>query len=424
MISEEEALEKILAAVSPLPSTEVFLADALDSFAATDVFATIALPPFDNSAMDGYAIVADSLAKSARLKVIGEQAAGVSQDLSVSLGEAVRIFTGAPMPKGANAVVMQEETQREGDFVTVRTGQICEGDFVRKAGADLAFGQQIMARGDRLRPAKIALLASQGIRSVTVGKRVQVAIVTTGDELVAPGKELHAGQIFESNGVMLASLTARTNASLNMRRHCPDDFEKLCAALREATQYDVAIISGGVSVGERDFVREALGEIGAEIDLWRVAVKPGKPFLFGQLRSNNTTGETVRAGLAVASLTGSQPDGRRMPAARSCLIFGLPGNPVSTFVTFLIFVRPVLLRMMGAGDIGLPRTRVHLGHEISGDETRPHYVRGELKDGEFKAVGHQESHALFGLARANALLRVKAGEKLEVGSVVEVLLID
>jgi molybdopterin molybdotransferase len=225
-----------------------------------------------------------------------------------------------------------------------------------------------------------------------VGKHAQVAIVTTGDELVAPGKKLRAGEVFESNGVMLAALVAKADAKLSTRRHCRDNFDALCEALRDATQYDATIISGGVSVGERDFVREALQEIGAEIDLWRVAVKPGKPFLFGK--------------------------------CDQCRIFGLPGNPVSTFVTFLIFVRPVLLKMMGAAEIGLPRVRVRLGHEISGDETRPHYFRGELKDGQFKVVGRQESHALFGLSRANALLRVKPQEKLGAGSEVEVLLLD
>ena len=391
MISEEEALEKILAAVSPLPPTEVFLPEALDRFAATDLLATIPIPPFDNSAMDGYAVVASAAAKSERLKVIGEQPAGVSKNLSISSGEAIRIFTGAPMPKGADTVVMQEETQREGDLVLVRTKQISEGDFVRKAGADLAVGQQIIKRGDRLRPATIALLAAQGIRSVNVGRRVQVAIVTTGDELVAPGKKLRAGEIFESNGVMLAALALKADAKLGMRRHCPDNFDKLCATLQDAAKYDAVIISGGVSVGERDLVREALGKIGAEIDLWRVAVKPGKPFLFGK--------------------------------RNECLIFGLPGNPVSTFVTFLLFARPALAKMMGAADLTLPRASARLVQDIEGDETRPHYFRGELSDGHFKVVGRQESHALFGLARANALLRVKPKEELSAGSEVEVLLI-
>ena len=392
VISEEEARAKILSAVAPLPPTEVSLGDALDRFAATDLFATIPLPPFDNSAMDGYAVVANSAGKNARLKIAGEQPAGVSKNLSLSAGKTIRIFTGAPMPIGADAVVMQEETQREGDFVLIQAEQISVGDFVRKAGADLAVGQQIVKRGDRLQPATLGLLASQGIESVRVGAQPRVAIVTTGDELAAPGQQLRSGEIFDSNGLMLASLAAKTGMEVAMRRHCPDNFATLCTTLRDAVHQDAVIISGGVSVGEHDLVREALREIGAEIDLWRVAVKPGKPFLFGK--------------------------------RDRCLIFGLPGNPVSTFVTFLVFVRPALLQMMGAIDLSLPRANARLVHEITGDETRPHYFRGHLADGAFTVIGRQESHAIFGLARANALLRVRPEARLSAGSEVEVLLID
>ena len=392
MISEEKVREKILSAVAPLPATEVSLGHALDRFAANDLFATIPLPPFDNSAMDGYAVVANSAGKNARLKIAGEQPAGVSKNLSLSAGKTIRIFTGAPMPIGADAVVMQEETQREGDFVLIQAEQISVGDFVRKAGADLAVGQQIVKRGDRLRPATLGLLASQGIESVRVGAQPRVALVTTGDELAAPGQQLRSGEIFDSNGLMLASLAAKTGMEVAMRRHCPDNFATLCTTLRDAVHQDAVIISGGVSVGEHDLVREALREIGAEIDLWRVAVKPGKPFLFGK--------------------------------RDRCLIFGLPGNPVSTFVTFLVFVRPALLQMMGAIDLSLPRANARLVHEITGDETRPHYFRGHLADGAFTVIGRQESHAIFGLARANALLRVRPEARLSAGSEVEVLLID
>jgi molybdopterin molybdotransferase len=392
VISEEEALAKILAAIKPLPITEVPLLDALGRYAATDLFATIAIPPFDNAAMDGYAVIASSVAKSARLKIIGEQPAGVSKNLSLSPGEAIRIFTGAPMPAGADAVVMQEETDREGDFVLVRSKQISAGDFVRKAAADLATGQQILRQGDRLRPASLGLLASQGIESVQIGACARVAVVTTGDELAKSSQQPRAGEIFDSNEAMIASLAASAGANVTMRTHCPDDFEVLCTTLQDAARNDAIIISGGVSVGERDLVRAALREIGAEIDLWRVAVKPGKPFLFGK--------------------------------RDQCLIFGLPGNPVSAFVTFLIFVRPALLRTMWATDLSLPRTKARLTHEIEGDETRPHYLRGEAVNGVFTAIGRQESHALFGLARANALLRVKAKEKLAAGNEVDVLFID
>ena len=392
MISEEEAREKILSAVSPLPATEVSLGDVLDRFAATELFAIIPLPPFDNSAMDGYAVVAKSAGKNARLKIVGEQPAGISKDLSLLEGEAVRIFTGAPMPIGGDAVVMQEETQREGDYVLIQAEKISVGDFVRKAGADLAIGQRISKRGDRLRSATLGLLASQGIKSVRVGARARVAIVTTGDELAPPGQQPQPGEIFDSNGLMLASLAAKTGVEVAMPRHCPDNFDALCAILRDALHQDAVIVSGGVSVGEHDLVREALREIGAKIDLWRVAVKPGKPFLFGR--------------------------------RDRCLIFGLPGNPVSSFVTFMVFLRPALLQMMGAIDLSLPRAKARLIHAITGDETRPHYFRGEFGDGTFTLIGPQESHALFGLARANALLRVKPQARLSTGSEVEVLLID
>lgn len=393
VISEEEARAKILSAVFPLPATEVSLGGALDRFAAIDLFATIPLPPFDNSAMDGYAVVAESAGKNARLKIVGEQAAGPSKNLSLSRGQAVRIFTGAPIPTGADAVVMQEETEREGDFVLIRAERISVGDFVREAGADLAVGQQILRRGNRMHPVMLGLLASQGIESLSVGALARVAIVTTGDELVAPGEQRRAGEIFESNGVMLDALARNTGVQVTMQKHCPDNFATLCTTLRDAVQHDAVIISGGVSVGEHDLVRQALREIGAEIDLWRVAVKPGKPFLFGK--------------------------------RDRCLIFGLPGNPVSAFVTFLTFVRPALLQMMGATNdaLTLPRTSACLTHEVTGDETRPHYFRGELTGTRFTVIGHQESHALFGLARANALLRVPPGERLSAGSEVEVSLI-
>jgi molybdopterin molybdotransferase len=393
VISEEEARAKILSAVSPLPATEVSLGDALDRFAATDLFATIPLPLFDNSAMDGYAVVAGSAGKNARLEIVGEQAAGCSKNLSLSPGQAVRIFTGAPIPIGANAVVMQEETEREGNFVLIRAEKISVGDFVREAGGDLAVGQEILRRGNRIHAATLGLLASQGIESVTVGALPRAVIVTTGDELVAPGKQRRAGEIFESNGVMLDALARKTGAKVTAQTHCPDNFDRLCATLRDAVQYDALVISGGVSVGEHDLVREALREIGAEIDLWRVAVKPGKPFLFGK--------------------------------RDRCLIFGLPGNPVSAFVTFLIFVRPALLQMMRATNDALtfPRTSARLTHELTGDETRPHYFRGELTGTRFTVIGRQESHALFGLARANALLRVPPGVKLSADSDVELSLI-
>src|SRR5207302_6847111 len=183
MLSEEEARAKILAAVPTLPLTKVPLRQAAGRFSATELVATVPLPSFDNSAMDGYAVIASSATKGARLKVIGEQPAGVSRNLRVRPDQAVRIFTGAPLPAGADAVVMQEETERDGDFVLIRTETVAPGEFVRKAGGDLALGQQILRRGDPLTSVTLPLLASQGIESIDVHQSPRVAIVTTGDEL-------------------------------------------------------------------------------------------------------------------------------------------------------------------------------------------------------------------------------------------------
>jgi molybdopterin molybdotransferase len=240
----------------------------------------------------------------------------------------------------------------------------------------------------------LALLASQGFAEAKVGGAVRAALVSTGDELVAPGGSLGAGQIFESNSVLIQGLLAECGASVADVRHCPDDADSIESALRHGLQFEVLIVLGGVSVGARDFVKPSLNAIGARTDLWRVAVKPGKPFLFG------------RAG--------------------QCAIFGLPGNPVSAFVTFLLFVRPAILRLMGAreDELSLPRTNATLANDVNNDGDRPHYVRGQLRDGKFSAIGRQESHALYGLSRANALLRVPPGETFRSGETVPVIPID
>ncbi len=381
MISEEEARAQILAAVRPLPPAEVSLGEALDRFAAGDVVASVPLPPFDNSAMDGYAVVASG---GKRLRVIGEQAAGADRRLRVRGGEAVRVFTGAPMPEGADAVVMQEDVTREGDEIVLNEAAAA-GEFIRRKGCDLVLGQKILRKGERLRPQTLALLASQGFATVQAHALARVAIISTGDELIRPGGSLPAGQLYESNSTLLCGLVARAGAGVHSVSHAPDDPQALAATLKAALEADAVIVSGGVSVGEHDHVKSVLREVGADINLWRVAIKPGKPFLFG--------------------------------ARGRCLIFGLPGNPVSAFVTFLQFVRPALLRMMGAADAELsPRESLcRLAADLQNSGDRPHYIRGTASGGEFAPVGLQESHALFGLSRANALVRLAPGERRAAG---------
>ena len=391
MISEEEAREKILETVRPLDERTVPLAKALDCFAAQNYIARLPLPAFDNSAMDGYAVVASSCTKGGRLRVIGEQPAGPDRELYVGRGEAVRIFTGAPLPRGADAIVMQEDVASEGSGITVNV-DVEPGDFVRQRGCDLAEAQMILPKGERIRPATIALLASQGFADVVVGGRATASVISTGDELVNPGEELQAGQIYDSNSVLLGALLQRCGASTKSVEHCCDDRESLGEAIKRGIKQKVLIISGGVSVGEHDLVKEALREFGAKIEIWRVAVKPGKPFLFG------TVG--------------------------GCFVFGLPGNPVSSFVTFLQFVRPAILRMMGGTNLDLPQVPAKLAVGLTNDADRPHYIRGKLEDQKFTPVGRQESHALFGLSQSNALLRVAVGQSLKPGEIVDVQIWD
>jgi molybdopterin molybdotransferase len=391
MISEEEARKKVLAEIGVGPSRSVLLSQALSCFAAEDYFSSLPLPNFDNSAMDGYAVVASSCVVGKRLRVIGEQPAALDRRLRVSAGEAVRIFTGAPMPAGADAVVMQEDVTREGSEIAVNV-DVDPGEFVRRRGCDLAEGQKIVAKGERIHPATIALLASQGFTQVSVGGEVDAAIISTGDELVGAGEEIKPGQIYESNSVLLQALLQRCNAAVKSVRHCKDEAESLRKTLEEAIKYSVLIISGGVSVGEHDLVQPTLRSLGAKIDIWRVAIKPGKPFLFG------------RAG--------------------GCVVFGLPGNPVSAFVTFLCFVRPAILKMIGASNLDLPKVPVKLLVDLRNESDRPHYVRGRFKNGTFAPVGRQESHALFGLSQSNALLRLEVGEARTGGESVDVQTFD
>jgi molybdopterin molybdotransferase len=393
VITEDEALAHILESVKPLAPRRVPLAQARERFAAQDRFAKVALPVFDNSAMDGYAVVAGACGHGQAQRVIGEQPAGADRKLRIAAGEAVRVFTGAPMPGGADAVIMQEDVRREGSEIFCNV-EVEPGEFVRCRGSDLSEGQKILSAGERIRPQTLALLAAQGLAEIEAGGEARAAIISTGDELIPPGGVLGPGQIYESNSTLLQALCEKWGASVAAVEHSIDEAQSLEAALRRGLDHDVLIIIGGVSVGARDLVKPALNAVGAQTDLWRVSVKPGKPFLFG------------RAG--------------------RCSIFGLPGNPVSAFVTFLLFVRPAILRLMGAGteEISLRKDHVQLAEDLQNPGGRPHYVRGRVAHGKFTVTGRQESHALFGLSRANALLRVSPGEILSAGVAVSVLALD
>ena len=387
MISESEARAKILDAVQPLPARKMPIQSALDRFAAEDSFARFSLPMFDNSAMDGYAVIASDCKVGKRLRVVGEQPAGVNRKLRVSNGTTVRIFTGAPMPAGSDAVVMQEDVTREGDEIVVNAA-VNVDESVRKRGCDLGERQKILSKGERITATKLALLASQGFADVLVGGEVRAAIISTGDELAMPGEKLYPGQIYDSNSVLLQSLLELCGATITSTGRCSDDAGSLQKEFLVAAKNEILIVTGGVSVGEHDLVQAALRKLGAKIDIWRVAIKPGKPFLFGTLGS--------------------------------CFVFGLPGNPVSAFVTFLQFVRVAILKMMAADSVDLARLTATLTVDQINESERVHYVRGKFENGRFTPIGRQESHALFGLSQSNALLRLDRGESLHAGETVHV----
>ena len=387
MISESEARAKILDAVQPLPARKMPIQSALDRFAAEDSFARFSLPMFDNSAMDGYAVIASDCKVGKRLRVVGEQPAGVNRKLRVSNGTTVRIFTGAPMPAGSDAVVMQEDVTREGDEIVVNAA-VNVDESVRKRGCDLGERQKILSKGERITATKLALLASQGFADVLVGGEVRAAIISTGDELAMPGEKLYPGQIYDSNSVLLQSLLELCGVTITSTGRCSDDAGSLQKEFLAAAKNEILIVTGGVSVGEHDLVQAALRKLGAKIDIWRVAIKPGKPFLFGTLGS--------------------------------CFVFGLPGNPVSAFVTFLQFVRVAILKMMAADSVDLARLTATLTVDQINESERVHYVRGKFENGRFTPIGRQESHALFGLSQSNALLRLDRGESLHAGETVHV----
>jgi molybdopterin molybdotransferase len=322
---------------------------------------------------------------------VGEQSAGPAQQLRVKSGTTVRIFTGAPLPEGADAVLMQEDAERSGDEIIVRT-ELQPAENVRLRGGDLCEGQKIGEPGIRLNAQRLALLASQGLSRVPAYRRPRVSVVVTGSELRKPDSSLGPGEIYETNGIMLSELVRGSGGLPVHFDPVPDDEEAHIRTLSEALRSDVAIVAGGVSVGEKDLVKPVLRKLGAEIALWRVAIRPGKPFLFGRLGCK--------------------------------LIFGLPGNPVSAYVTFVVFVRPALLRLQGWSGESSARTKVRAAHPLRNPGERPHYLRGKLSGDSFALVGPQESHALFALSQADALVRLEPNQEVTEGETVEALLIS
>lgn len=392
MLEESEALRRIIDKVEPGPVTWVPIELGLNQILAQDMVGVVDSPIFDNSSMDGYAVRSVEASTGASLEVaLSEQAAGVDLGLHLEPGEAIRIFTGAPIPEGADAVIMQEDVQREGARIVITEG-VVSGENIRRRGGDVCAGQKLLNRGDVVTPSRIGLLASQGIAEIPVHAKPLVQIVTTGDELVAPGAPLVPGEIYNSNAPMLQATVTEAGA-VGATSHAVDDRDELEVTLRDAFgTADLVVIAGGVSVGERDYVKEVLNELGVITDFWRVRVKPGKPFVYGH-----------------------HPDGTP--------VFGLPGNPVSAFVTFHLFVKPVIRALLGdRAAIDGPSVVECVATEAMGNRgDRPHYLRGIEDNGRVRLSGTQQSHAVFGLSQANCLVRLEPEQSVEEGDLVQVL---
>lgn len=397
MLAVEQARNQILAALASLPTEEVPLLEALDRFAAETLRAPRAVPAFDNSALDGYAVHSTDVAEATpqhpvTLKVVGCSSAGTAPGPAFPTGTCLRIFTGAPLPQGADAIVMQEDTQTSNagpDHVLVLQ-RSAPWEGVRFVGEDIRPGAILIDQGRRLRPNALSLLASTGIHQVRVHRRPRIALLSTGSELVEPGEELRPGQIHDSNGVLLESLARREGASIVLRRRIPDDLEATVAALEQAShEADVLVTTGGVSVGDADLLRPALSQLGGSVELWRIAMKPGKPFAFGRLGK--------------------------------AAWFGLPGNPVSAFVTWRILVRPALHRLAGSTEDPNPLLPARLGHPMTNRGDRRHFVRVVLdREGRVFQAGTQASHLQSSLTAANALLDMPPATTWETGREVSI----
>lgn len=390
----QEAQAEILGSVGELGSETVELAEAMGRVISESAVARENIPPFRNSAMDGYAVQSEDVTEpGALLDVVGEISAGSVPDVGINAGTAMKIMTGAPIPDGADTVVRVEDTERLNDVVKIRVS-VEHGEAVRPAGSDIEMGATVFEKGTRLLSSHLGVLATVGAVRPVVSRRPRVALFSTGDELTSPGAAvLRPGAIRDSNRVMLASMLAEVSLVLD-EGIIKDDPVALHAAFgRAAAGADMIVTSGGVSMGDHDYVRKILGDMG-EIDFWKVAMKPAKPFAFGTL--------------------GGVP------------FFGLPGNPVSAAIAYEQLVRPALLAMQGATKLFRPVVKAIAGVKFRSDPDRLEFARIALETdrrGRVVAVpsGGQGSHVLSALAAADGLAlipvgvdEVKAGQSIEV----------
>ncbi len=402
MLSVEEALAQVLGAFHPLAPEPVPILETLGRVLAQDVYADADIPPYANSSMDGYAVLAADTAGAgqqspSRLHVVADLAAGYVTEEAVTPGTAVRIMTGAPIPPGADAVVRVEDTAAQGEWVQIFT-EVPVGQYIRPAGEDVRQGELVLQRGTTVRPQEVGMLATLGHKEVQVTRRPRVAILATGDEIVEIDAPLAPGKIRDANSYSNAAQVVKHGGIPIMLGIARDRVEELTERIRAglAQGVDLFLTSGGVSVGDFDLVKDVLAAQG-EISFWRVRMKPGKPLAFGRIEG--------------------------VP------VLGLPGNPVSVMVSFETFVRPALLKMQGVTSWQRPTVEAVLMDEVKRKDSRRHYlrVRVEEREGERRAylTGGQGSGILSSMVRANALAIIPEDwTHAPVGAAVQVIMLE
>jgi molybdopterin molybdotransferase len=398
VISVEEARRRLLAPLTALAAEQVSLADALGRALAEDVAARRTQPPFAASAMDGYAVrAADVQRVPVRLKVVGSVPAGQAYAGTLGRGEAVRIFTGAPVPVGADSIVIQEDTERDGASVTVREAA-AEGQFVRPAGLDFREGDVGLRAGRRLTARDVGLAAAMNRPWLLVRRQPRIAILPTGDEVVLPGDPVGPNQIVSSNGLALAAFVTQCGGIPLQLPIAPDDNSALQRIALGAAGADFLVTTGGASVGDHDLVREALQAGGLVLDFWKIAMRPGKPLMVGRFRDTP--------------------------------MLGLPGNPVSTLVCALLFLKPAIERLLGLEGAEAPPVRARLALGLPANDQRQDYLRATLTraaDGALEArpFSRQDSSMMSALAQSDCLIvRQPRAPAAAAGDSVEVILLE
>ena len=413
MISVEEALAKILNSIQILDSEEKPLLDCLGQVLAEDVYSPFDVPPHDNSAMDGYAVQSESITganyKNPKvLRVVGEVAAGRVSDLKVGPGTAIRIMTGAFIPSGADVVVPFEDTdeidRKQAAISKTEIGvrvSLAEGCNIRRRGEDIAQGELVLTKGKLLRPADIGVLASLGKSMVSVIRRPLVGILATGNEVVEINQPLLPGKIYNSNSYSLAAQVLRYGGIPELLGIAPDDVQQLTAAVRDGLECDILVTSGGVSLGDYDVVKQVLATEG-NVSFWTVRMKPGKPLAFGMFKRS---------------------DGKQIPH------LGLPGNPVSSMITFEVFARPAILKMMGRSNLVRSNITAVMEDSVGNKDGRRIFARVVVtrRDGKYFAhiTGPQGSGILSSMTKANGLAIIPENTKeVKPGAPVEVMMLD